>query len=244
MSTGVRKLFLLHFVANALLLWLGYEWLGVGESTGARLVLSALDALAILALVCWLHGATFAFFRLGSGINAAFRSALRDLVPLLIAALLVLVLYGAVAWAAAASPQPAFKLASWLTLKLRTPVKPTTIARAFNVGFWILRWAVLPVALLPMAAGIATRGWRGFGEFTWRAGWRYWLTVPLLLASGFILPFAVLAMVPAVKSFGHELLSFAVRALLAYLLLVSSALALAFATSRGRASALQSEPRA
>ena len=50
---------MLHLVANALLLWLGYEWLGVGESTALRLAWSALDALAILALVCWLHGATW-----------------------------------------------------------------------------------------------------------------------------------------------------------------------------------------
>ena len=67
MSTAARKLFLLHLVTDALLLWLGYEWLGVGESTRLRLVWSALDALAILALVCWFHGATLVFFHTGGG---------------------------------------------------------------------------------------------------------------------------------------------------------------------------------
>ena len=91
MSTASRKLFLLHLVANALLLWLGYEWLGVGESTRPRLLFSALDALAILALACWFHGATLVYFRAGGPepkINGAFRTALRHLPALLVAAAL------------------------------------------------------------------------------------------------------------------------------------------------------------
>lgn len=224
MSTAARKLFLLHLVANALLLWLGYEWLGVGESTRVRLLFSALDALAILALVCWFHGATLVFFRTGGGqeINGAFRTSLRHVPALLAAAILVLVLYGLLAWAAAASGQPAFRLASWLTLKLRTPVKPATMARIFLGAFRIVRWVVLPVALLPMASGIAARGWRGFGEFGWRGGWRYWLEVPLLLVAGLVLPFVVLGWVPAVSGFTFEVVSFSLRMLAAYLLFVGA----------------------
>ena len=225
MSTASRKLFLLHLVANALLLWLGYEWLGVGESTRPRLLFSALDALAILALACWFHGATLVYFRAGGPepkINGAFRTALRHLPALLVAAILVLALYGLLAGAAAASGQPAFRLASWLTLKLRTPVKPATVARIFLGGFWIVRWAVLPVALLPMASGIAARGWHGFGEFTWRGGWRYWLEVPLLLVAGFLLPFVLLGWVPTVNGFTLEVVSFSLRMLAAYLLFVSA----------------------
>jgi hypothetical protein len=215
MSAASRKLFVLHLVANALLLWLGYEWLGVGESTRPRLLFSALDALAILALACWLHGATLVFFGTGGG---AFRTALRHLPALVAAAIVVLALYGLLAWAAAASGQPAFRLASWLTLKLRIPVKPANIARIFLGGFWIVRWIVLPVALLPMASGIANRGWRGFAEFTWRGGWRYWLEVPLLLVAGLLLPFVLLGWVPAVSGFTLEVVSFSLRMLAAYLL--------------------------
>ena len=225
MSTASRKLFLLHLVANALLLWLGYEWLGVGESTRPRLLFSALDALAILALACWFHGATLVFFRAGGPepkINGAFRTALRHVPALLVAAILVLALYGLLAGAAAASGQPAFRLASWLTLKLRTPVKPATVARIFLGGFWIVRWAVLPVALLPMASGIAARGWHGFGEFTWRGGWRGWLEVPLLLVAGFLLPFVLLGWVPTVNGFTLEVVSFSLRMLAAYLLFVGA----------------------
>jgi hypothetical protein len=225
--SAARKLFFLHLPANALLLWLGYEWLGVGESTRLRLLFSALEALAILALFCWLHGATLVFFRKDDGeprigIKAAFRTALRHLPALVVAAVLVLALYGLVAWAAAASGQPAFRLASWLTLKLRTAVKPTTVARIFLGGFWIVRWIVLPVALLPMASGIAARGWRGIGEFTWRTGWRHWLEVPLLLVAGLLLPFVLLSWVPAMGGFTLEVISFSLRMLVAYLLFVGA----------------------
>jgi hypothetical protein len=221
MSSASRKLFVLHLVADALLLWLGYLWLGVAESTRALLLFSALSALGILALACWFHGATLVFFRKGDGpevgIKDAFRTALRHLPVLLVAAILILALYGLLAWAAAATGQPAFRLASWLTLKLRTAVKPTTVARIFLGGFWIVRWVVLPVALLPLASGIAARGWRGFAEFTRRGGWRRWLEVPLLLVAGLLLPFVLLSWVPAVSSFTLEVISFSLRGLVAYL---------------------------
>ena len=109
-----------------------------------------------------------------------------------------------------------------LTLKLRTAVKPTTVARIFLIGFWIVRWVVLPVALLPMASGIAARGWRGFAEFTWRRGWRYWLEVPLLLVAGLVLPFVLLSWVPTVSGFTLEVISFSLRMLAAYLIFVGA----------------------
>jgi hypothetical protein len=223
--SAVRKLFVLHMVADAQLLWLGYQWLGVGESTRLRLLFSALGALGILALACWFHGATLVFFRKDGAepkITHPARTALRHTLALLAAAILVLGLYGVVAWAAGASGQPAFRMASWLTLKLRTPVRPATVARIFLGAFWIVRWAVLPVALLPMASGIAARGWSGFGEFTWRGGWRYWLAVPVLLVAGLLLPFVVLGWVPAVSGFTLEMVSFSVRMLVAYLLFVGA----------------------
>ncbi len=128
----------------------------MGESTRLRLAWSALDAPAILALVCWFHGATLVFFRKDGQlkINDAFRAALRHVPLLLAAAILVLVLYGLLAWAAGASGQSAFRLASWLILKLRTPVKPAMVARVFLDGFWKVRWIVLPAGLLPMMSGI------------------------------------------------------------------------------------------
>jgi hypothetical protein len=230
----MRRLCLLHFVANALLLWLGYDWLGVAESTQARLVFSALYALVLLAVVCWLYGATFVYFRRGSGIVACLRTALRHLAPLVAGAVLVLVVYGLVSWAASSAAQPAFKIASWLTLHLRKPVKPAAVARVFQAAFWVIRWIVLPVALLPMASALAARGWRGFSAFTWRSSWRYWIAVPLLLLAGLQLPFLLLRWIPRFEAFAMQFASFSLRMLAGYLLFVAAVLMLAYATSRGR----------
>ena len=96
------------------------------------------------------------------------------------------------------------------------------VARIFFGAFWVVRWVVLPVALLPMASGIAARGWRGFGEIGWRSGWRYWVEVPLLLVTGLLLPFVVLGWVPAVNGFTMEMVSFAVRIVGAYVMFVGA----------------------
>ena len=177
MSSAARKLFLLHLVINALLLWVAYEWLGVGESTRTAAALErtlrARDSGAGL-LVSRRHAGLFPQGEVE--IKDAFAASLRQVPALLAAAVLVLALYGLVAWAAAASGQPAFRLASWLTLKFRTPVKPVTVARIFLGGFWIVRWVLLPVALLPMASGIAAHGWRGVR--------RNWLARRMALLAG------------------------------------------------------------
>jgi len=210
MSSAIRRLGLVHLPANALLLWLGYEWLGVGESTGMRLAWSVIDALAIVALACWLYGATFVFFRTPAEerkLNEAFRTALRHLAPLVLMALVVLAVYGGLEWAKGA-------------VKLRKPA-------AFLAGLWILRWIVLPVGLLPMFSGIAARGWRGIGEFTWRWNWRAWLAVPALLALGLMLPPVVIDWVPRAGGFAMEMVSFSLRAGFAYLLFVGAWVALA-----------------
>ena len=226
MTWATLRLCAIHLAANALLLWLGYEWLGVGESTGLRLVMSALDALAILGLVCWLYGATFVYFRSTERrLNEAFRTALRHIVPLLLAAICIIAVYGLLVWLAGAAVQPAFKTASYLTLKLQKPVRPSAVLAGLRALIWILRWIILPVAVLPMLGAIATRGWRGFGEIGWRAGWRYWLAVPALLLAGLMLPALILAWIPR-GSFAIELASFSLRALVAYLLMVGSLVAL------------------
>lgn len=227
MIRRIRTLLLVHAPANALLLWLAYEWLGVDESNTGRLLLSAVDALAILALVCWLWGATLVWFRSAEPrLNDSFRASLRHLGGLLALAIAALVLYGLAAKAAASLPAPALKIASWLTWTLRTPVKPAWITAIFTAILWLLRWAVLPVLLLPVAAAIAERGRAGWRALRPRRSWRQWLAIPLLALVAFWLPSVLLAWKPVMTNFGPELLSFTLRALLAYALFVGSLLTL------------------
>ena len=217
-----RSLLLLHAAANALLLWLAYEWLGVDESSSARLFLSAIDALAILTLICWLYGATLVWFRLGEEkLNDAFRIALRNVGWLLALAVGALTVYGLLEKGAAASGTPALKIASWLTWTLRTPVKPAAIHAIFQGTFWLLRWAALPILLLPAASAIATQG-----RPAWRAQRRY-VVIPLLALIGLWLPFIVLGWKPHAASFTLELASFTLRAGVAYALFIAAMLGLA-----------------
>ena len=236
MTRDTRYLFLIHLPANALLLWLAYLWLAMAESSTTRLALSALAALAMVALAALLHGATFASFRVGaSGVGAAFRTALRHLLPLLVVALGAIVIYGFFAWWEAYSPTPAAKLSSWLTLQFRKPVKPATIQNFFKAALWMIRWALLPSELLPLFSGAASRGWRGFDEFGWRRYSRlYRVEVPLLALAAVRLPLYLINWVPRAGNFSMEMTSFVLRSLVGYLLFVISAMLLAFLTSKDK----------
>lgn len=218
----------LQLIGNALLLLLGYYWLGVGESTIPRLLWSALLALILLAGLVWLHGSAL----------ASARSALRNLAPLVFLAVLSIAVYLLLARWQDYSSEPAFRLASYLTLKLRKPVKPATMLTAFNVVLWVVRWAVMPLILLPVFAGVAERGWRGFRPVRWRQS-PYWPATPLLLLCALWAPLKLIGWVPAVGGFNVQMLSLAIRLLAAYLLFVAGVLAIAFITSGGKPSRSQ-----
>jgi len=233
MIRAARPLLLAQLAGNAILLAGAYYWLGVGESRAYLLVWSAAVALAIVCAACCLHGAAFVWFAEPKPrLRGAWAVAVRHLLPLLVGVALA----GLVYWLAgiAADHMPSFKTASWLTLKFRKPVRPATIARAFAIPFWILRWVVLPVFLLPMIAGVAAVGWRGFahvGAMARRPS--YWLQSPLLLLCAFWLPFRIYDWTPRPGAFWLQMASFAVRLVVAYFLCVGSWLLLVRITSSG-----------
>ena len=85
MTRATRILCLMHFIGDALLLWLAYYWLSVGESTIGRLLWSAFLAVVITAAALWLHGSGFAFFVTDrSALQPALVTALRRLAPLFV----------------------------------------------------------------------------------------------------------------------------------------------------------------
>jgi hypothetical protein len=221
----------IHLAGNALLLWLGYYWLGLGESRAGALLGSALVALLLVCLTCWLYGASFAFFA-ERRVKAAFAMALRRLAPLVVAALALLVVYWLLARLTDAMDNPGFRLASWLTLKLRKPVRPATVQGIFHAVFWVVRWVVVPVLTLPAAPAILSRGWVGFAGIASRCRvWLYWIETPALLLIALCAPLKLVGWVPHMHSFGGEMTSFVVRTVVAYLLFVTGWLTLAFVTA-------------
>ncbi len=233
MTRSTRILAAIHLAGNALLLWLAYYWLGIGESRTSSLLWSALVALALATLSCWLDGATFVYFvGQSAGLPSSFRRALRHLLAIGAAVLIILLLYGVLQRWSDYSPQPAFNIASWLTLKLRKPVRPNSVLRVFQALTWLVRWVVLPVILVPWFAAVASQGFAGFRRRL-ATGRLYWIQAPVLLLCSLWIPWVLLNWVPYAGRFPLEMASFVVRLVVAYLLFVGAWLVLIFLTSRG-----------
>lgn len=239
---SLLRLTLVHFAANAAALGAGYYWLGLSDSRGSTLAWSAFLALLLLLFVCATYGAAFVYFGAVERKAAlpAWRIAARNVLPLAVAAIGIAILYWLLALWQDFSKGPAFLLGSFLTLTFRKPVAPALMLTIFDAILFLIRWAVLPVLLLPMLSAISTRGWPGFAS-AGRDGkrWWYWLAVPLLLLAALWAPFAILAWKPHMANFSLEMVSFTLRAAAAYLLFAAGWLALAFATSAGRPSFTQ-----
>ncbi len=217
------------------MLWLGYYWLGIGESRTAMLAWSALVALIVAGLGCWTYGASFAFFQPDNRrVSAAWRSALRNLLPLAAAAAGIAVIYCLLSLWNDYSAHPAAQVASYLTLKLRKPVRPASVLRVFRIVLGLIRWMALPVLLLPMLSAISSQGWGGFRSVGGLVRkWLYWIEAPILLLCAVWAPLEILGWIPHVHSFRMEAASFAARGFVAYLLFVAAWLVLAFVTSGG-----------
>lgn len=238
----MRRFALLHLLVNVLILWLGYYWLGIGESRMLLLAWSALVLIAFAAFVCSAYGAALVYFQDGGDrVKGAWRTAARNLLPLVLGAVGVVLVYWLLERWSVFSARPAFRIASWLTLTLRTPIRPDAVARVFNFVLWVVRWAALPVFLLPLASAVAALGWSGFRKTNVRVPrWLYWIEVPLLLICLIRVPLWLFYWVPDVNGFAMQAASFTARILVAYLLFAASGLALAFVTSRGKPRPTQS----
>src|SRR4029079_11499283 len=102
----MRRLVLIHASANLLLLAVGYYWLGVGETRAATLAWSASLALLLLAGTAVTYAAPLVYFRLRKDPSArhAWSLAMRNVLPLMAATLVVVAIYWSVAGWDAAKP--------------------------------------------------------------------------------------------------------------------------------------------
>ncbi|MBV9156110.1 MAG: hypothetical protein JO097_07590, partial [Acidobacteriaceae bacterium] len=182
MRGTIVSLCLSHLIGNALLLWLGYYWLGIGESDAAHLLWSALVILILLCSGLWLHGTGLTFFRQNTNVQTAARTALRNLLPLFVLCLAAVIIYGLLMYWRNHFGHSAFVIGSYATMKLRKPVAPSGVLLGFHVLIWLLRWLVAPSLLLPVAASVAVSGWVGFAR-PWKRGNQllYWIEVCALL---------------------------------------------------------------
>jgi hypothetical protein len=237
-APGTTVVSIIHLVANALLLLLGYYWLGLAESNAFHLAWSFLVVATFVGTAIWLHGATFIYFDGNEDprLQAAAKLALRHLPPLLVFTLIAVLIY-VLFWRWTTSLAHAgFLISSYLTMTLRIPVTPAGVVRTLNGLLWFVRWIVLPVCLIPVFANVAKLGWRGFLPKPLRGArkWIYWIEVVILVFCAIWLPSKLFAWRPEFKAFALQMASFLLRAGLAYLLFVSGLLAIERLTSAGR----------
>jgi hypothetical protein len=218
----------LHLIGNALLLWLGYAWLGMTESDRPHLAASALVLLALVLGALWLHATALAFFG-QEDLRAAASLALRRLPRLFVLAVAVTLVYGLLSYCYGAFDHMAFVIGSAATMTLRRPVPPARVLACFHAFLWLLRWVVVPALALPFAARTVSRtSPRIFRR------WPYWLAVGALLLCAIWVPLRILDWIPKANGFGLQAASLAGRIGLGYLLFVAALLALEFFTSAGK----------
>lgn len=238
MSRRISGIGFAHLIGNALLLYLGYRWLGMTESDGWHLLASAVVLVIFVLGAAWLHGFALTHFDRAASLN--FRQAaartLRHLLPLFVLAVMAAIIYGLLAWWHDSFQHNAFVIGSYSTMKLRRPVPPSAVERGFHVFIWILRWIIVPVFFLPLGAGAALEGWSGIRWPSLAPSRRvlYWVEVCALLLCAIWVPLRLAYWIPHVDSFGGQAASVVARMGIGYLLFVSALLALEFFTSSGR----------
>ncbi len=229
----MKRLWLIQAAGNALLFWCAFSWLGIRDSRGWQLAETAVFGLAVLALWLWLQDGTFVYCADRSqALWGAFRKALKTLAVFSAVAIVFTLLV----WALGKLDNPLTaagqRTASWLTFHLRRPVKPASWVRGYLALLWGVRWIVLPALMLPVAAGAARNGIHGM----WGKGSRiFCLEYLIALAIGVYLPGVLISWVPHFVGTAPQVLSFMLRFGFAYVLIVTSWLAVVFFTSDRRA---------
>ena len=230
---GAKRVWLLHVAGNAALAALGYAWLWIPDAKIWQVAGSALLGLALVTLVLWLHGATLSFFHAThSGEEARVRTAFRATLPRLPAIWTWLIVFAGLLWLVGLVEDQlwnwAATTASWLTLKLQKPFKPEKVFEYYDNIAWAVRWLLVPLALLTLAAQASLSGFSGFGRSGLRSAWhsfrslRYWAAYVALFLAGHYLPHRLVWWVPGVEGLGAQAASAAARILPAYLLAVTA----------------------
>jgi hypothetical protein len=236
MNRALLALGALHLTGDAFILWLGYVWLGMGESSTLRLLFSALVIVLFVCSGVWLHGLALVHFdaNADSSLRSASQIALRHVPQLLVLVFIACVVYALLAWLYGALGGLAFTIGSYLTMLFRKPVPPEKVLAVFHGIIWLLGWLVVPALLMPIAARVAVEGWRGFRFSHQSKRAVYWLQVFLLLLAAIWLPMKLLAWIPGMPNFAAEMASFLIRLAIAYLLFSVLLLVLEWRTAGGR----------
>ena len=232
--TGVIKLWLLNFVANAALIAVAYFWLTIPDARGWQLAATALVAVAVVASVLWLRAGTLAWFRVakfrkGETIWLAYRHSLRY-VPAL--AFWVLLFVGT-AWLVWGLRDFVPQFAVWIRQKLDGGPPPRNIMNDLNWLIIFVVGMVMPGLWLPIATTVAASGVHPTHLARSRRVWKrplYWLSFCLLLGFGVYIPYKLVWWIPDLQGIHQQVWSMGLRFLLAYTIGVTAFIAVVWTT--------------
>jgi hypothetical protein len=242
---GDRKLWLLHSVANPLLLALFAGWLLIPEASGWELGLSVVGVVLLVGATLLLHSSTLGYLAWRDPLPrrplvSAFARAFRNLIAFALCAVAAYLLWNSAnlldvfritfpAYVRAA--MPAF---------LRRNVPAIAVSNAYAAAIFVIRWILWPGLLLPLVAAVASFGFRGFIRGL-PAAWiairsaLYWLVIAAgSLVSVVLVPTLLAWHSPANNaSFAADSVSIAVRSFAAFVMTVASWLAACSIASSG-----------
>lgn len=223
-----KRVWLLHVIANALLMLAFFYWIRIPEETGWQFALTVFGALVIAFCTLWLHSATFDYFGMAS--EREFASSLRRSVTRIPAFLVWAFIFGGGLWLIgqlwAYDEQVGGYARHSLPLFLRNGVAPRSMFSAVHWSVWFLYFFLWPILFLPVGAQAAVMNFRGFwsvAAFRPFRRWRFWLTYLVCFVLGAYIPFTLAWMVPRKPSpLSDQTWSMVLRLGFGYLLMVTA----------------------
>jgi len=246
-----KRVWLLHFIVNGMLMLAFFYWIRIPEETGWEFTLTVVGGLTIAFCALWLQCATFDYFSMAS--EQHFTSSLRRSLARIPAFLVWTIIFAAVLWLIgqlwAYDEQTGGYARHSLPLLLRKDIGPRSMFSAAHWGVWFLYFFLWPILFLPVGGQIAAMNFPGL----WTAAafrpirrWRFWLAYLACFVVGAYIPYTLAWMIPRKpSSLGEQTWSMGLRLGFGYLLLVTAWVVLCAAIMRasgGEKAVTKTEP--
>jgi hypothetical protein len=222
---------LLQFLVNPLLFGLFTLWLLIPVASAFHIALNILAAVLLVVAFLVLHAGTLNYFYSQSAdedapLRKAFATALRNLLPVALCALVLYLLFLLAGGVAAYTDTLPPYLRSSMPAFLRRQVGLSTIQGLFDALLFTLRWILVPGLILPFLASASHFGFRGLGRRGF-ASWKptvfsvsYWVFLIFAALLGVLATQKIMGMTPDFRTstYTQETTSLILRASASYLL--------------------------
>jgi hypothetical protein len=235
-----KPMWLVHVVANALLIVAFFYWTRIPEESGLQFALTVVSGLLIAFVTLWLHSATFDYLRPES--KYSLKDSLRRSAARVPAFLLWSVIFGVVLWLIGQLWNYDEQIGGWarhsLPGFLRSVVTPRSAFSATFWLIWLLYFFLWPILFLPVGAQVAVKHFSGFhsvAAFRPLREWRFWVVYFVCFTIGAYVPYRLAWMTPTptkVSTLNAQTWSMVFRLGIGYLLMVTAWLALCAAIMR------------